>query len=250
MGDPCGKTYLRNAANDAWISVAVGSGTGSGGGSVSGDYIPEDGWVEIDDSLTYGSATTFTATGDLTATFQKGTKLKFTQNTTKYFYVVSSVYADPTTTVTITGGDDYSLENAAITTPYYSYVENPAAFPEWFNYTPTTTAQPQLTISSVVIDYAKFSIRGHTVYVNLSSTFTLGGSGNPNVYITLPVEANNTCRWCASGFSNGKTTYAASACGFTNAGTPDYLTIRNYDAGNWGTGAGKYFRVTAIYEME
>lgn len=37
MGDPCGKTYLRNAANDAWIGVAVGSGTGGSGSGTSFD---------------------------------------------------------------------------------------------------------------------------------------------------------------------------------------------------------------------
>jgi len=35
MGDPCGKTYLRNAANDGWITVAVGAGVSGSGGATT-----------------------------------------------------------------------------------------------------------------------------------------------------------------------------------------------------------------------
>ena len=240
-----GKLYYRTAAG-AWASVAVGGGSG---GSATGDYIPEDGWVEIDDTLTYASATTFTATGDLTTTFQKGTKLRLVQTTTKYFYVVSSAYVDPTTTVTVTGGDDYSLASAAITDPYYSYIENPGGFPDWFNYTPTLTASGSMTVSSPTITMAKFKIAGRQVFVNARCSFTLGGSASNSIYATVPVE-------CAANQSSGQATCldgSASEVGYVIYGyaTPgDYFMIRRYAAGNWSTGAGKLFTLSINYEME
>jgi hypothetical protein len=41
------------------------------------------------------------------------------------------------TTVTFTGGTDYTLANATISDPFYSYATNPQGYPTYFNYTPT-----------------------------------------------------------------------------------------------------------------
>ena len=68
-----------------------------------------DGWWTRSETWTRLSNTTFRVSGDLTAVFVPGTKIKVTQTSTKYFYVVSSSYSSPNTTVTITGGSDYSL---------------------------------------------------------------------------------------------------------------------------------------------
>jgi len=98
-----------------------------------------DGWVPDGGTWTYASASTFTVPTNLTARFGKGTKLRLVQTSAKYFYVTSSSYGAPNTTVTMTGGADYTLANAAITSPYYSYQETPQGFPNWFNYTPSIT---------------------------------------------------------------------------------------------------------------
>lgn len=90
-----------------------------------------DGWQEANETWTYASATTFTISGDKTGKYKKGDKIKLTQTTVKYFYIVSVSYSSPNTTVTVIGGNDYSLANAAITSPYYSKVDNPHGFPEY-----------------------------------------------------------------------------------------------------------------------
>jgi hypothetical protein len=101
--------------------------------------IPIAGWVE-DTGWTYASATTFTKAGDFTAIFRKGTKLRYKQGGAyKYAYVTASSLAAGTTTITCTGGSDYSLANAAITDAAYSHIENPEGFPLQFNYTPVWT---------------------------------------------------------------------------------------------------------------
>lgn len=106
---------------------AAGLGTGN-----------QTGWTSHPDTWTYASATTFTVADDVTGTFTKGTRIKLTQSSTvKYFVVVDSSHSAGTTTVTITGGSDYTLANSAISDVFYSYQANPQGYPDWFNYTPT-----------------------------------------------------------------------------------------------------------------
>jgi len=96
-----------------------------------------DGWAADTKTWTYVSATSFKISGqNVTSQFPVGTKIKLTQTTDKYFYVTSSTFSTDTT-VNITGGSDYSLANAAITSPMYSYMDTPQGFPTEFNYTPT-----------------------------------------------------------------------------------------------------------------
>lgn len=94
--------------------------------------VPENGWTPAGETWTYASATTFTISGDKTGKYQKGDKIKLTQTTDKFFSVIGVSYSSPNTTVTVTGGSDYSLANATITSPYFSKIENPQGFPPSF----------------------------------------------------------------------------------------------------------------------
>jgi len=102
------------------------------------------GWQEANETWTYASATTFTISGDQTSLLAKGIKLKLTNSTVKYFYVKSSSYSSPDTTVTVTGGSDYTLADTDITSPFYSYEENPQSFPNGFD----CANRQHLTVSS------------------------------------------------------------------------------------------------------
>lgn len=93
----------------------------------------EDGWTELPYTLVYASADdptfTFTVAGvDLSTVLTPGTRIKLTQTTAKYF-IVTKVAFSTNTTVTVYGGTDYDLANAAITSPYYSRAKAPAGFP-------------------------------------------------------------------------------------------------------------------------
>lgn len=90
------------------------------------------GWQDPGETWTYASATTFTISGDKTTKYQKGDRIKLTQTTVKYFVVVNVVYSSPNTTITVTGGTDYTLANAAITANYYSKDASPVGFPGIF----------------------------------------------------------------------------------------------------------------------
>ncbi len=127
------------------------------GATVSFNFVPTlfsalaqfDGWIPFSEAATYATASTFTVTGlDLTSIISKGDKLKLNNTTLKYFYVTGVSFGGGDTTVTVTGGSDYSLANAAITSVYYSKLETPNGFPDWFSYTPSFTgfsANPTMT---------------------------------------------------------------------------------------------------------
>ena len=93
----------------------------------------EDGWVVAGETWTYASVDdptfTFTISGDKTGKYSAGMKIKLTQTTVKYFIITKVAYSSPNTTITMYGGTDYDLVNAAITSPYYSVVKAPQGFP-------------------------------------------------------------------------------------------------------------------------
>jgi hypothetical protein len=113
MGDPSGKTYLRNAANDAWISVAVGSGAGGGGGGTSFDTdfygtasadtsCAASTYTKINfDTATRDNNSEFNATTDKWVCATDGTYvinagLRFTANATGYRIVFIVIDGDTT----------------------------------------------------------------------------------------------------------------------------------------------------------
>ena len=176
------------------------------------------GWINDSNTWTYVSASTFTISGDQTTIITKGTKLKFTQTTVKYAVVVASSYSAPNTTVTIQVNTDYTIANAAITLPAYSYAVNPQGYPGWFN-----LAAPTWTLSTIddgaggQPTTAKFriSIEGNTVLARCEGTGTKVAT---NWYFThnggnLPAPANITASvknafgscnaWWASNDFNG-----------------------------------------------
>lgn len=117
---------------------------------------------------TYASASTFTVAGDQTSVYTVGARIKLTQTTVKYFVVTASSFGGGNTTVTVTGGTDYSLANAAITSPFYSYVAAPQGFPGWFNFAPAFTGISSDTST------ARFTVVGRvcTVHMGLAGTST------------------------------------------------------------------------------
>ena len=189
------------------------------------------GWL-LSSGWFYVTSGTFAVAGDFTALFPSGTKLKLTQTTVKYFYVTSCSYSAPNTYVNITGGSDYSLTNAVITSPYYSYASNPQGFPPFFNYTPVWTATvsaPSLgngTISGL------FSINGRlaTIYITqVMGSTTSFGSGIYNW--SLPFASNYHLTGSAFELDNGVAYYTGVTMG---GGTTSSLSVISHAGGsNW-----------------
>lgn len=171
------------------------------------------GWTVETETLTYASATTFTVSGDVTARYRKGTKIKLTQTSDKYFYVTASSYSAPNTTVTITAGSSYTLTNATITSPYYSYQENPQGFPQRHNYTPVlsnTGGSPAIGNGTLL---GQFSMeRGFCsafIYFSVGSTTNVGTG---QIKLSLPLAESSDITMRSRGI-----------CSLLDSGTNSYI---------------------------
>jgi len=202
-----------------------------------------DGWTDDTAATwTYVSATTFTVTGDRTAVFSKGTRLKLTQTTVKYFVVVASLHAAGTTTVTITGGTDYTLANAAISANSYSYAANPQGYPGYFNYTPTLTgwsADPGVTL-------AKFAVVGNQCWITIATN--VGTSNATSVSCTLPITCVTAQVVPCRGQDNGVNMTAPAKFNFPAASA---TATANKDLANasWTASGNKFFQVQGFYDI-
>lgn len=137
-----------------------------------------DGWQPAAGTWTYASATTITVPSGAASLYQKGDKIKLTQTSDKYFYIVS--VADEL--LTVTGGSDYTVANAAITAPYYSKIENPQGFPAKFSFTSTVGGFSDYASNTIY-----FKIKGSIITVYNASA--AGTSDATTVTFSLPVTA-------------------------------------------------------------
>ena len=149
----------------------------------------ETGWIDVSETWTYASATTITVPSGATSKYQKGDKIKITNNSaTKYFYIVS--VAD--TVLTVTGGSDYTVHDSAITSPYFSKIENPQGFPQYFAWTPTVSGSGSMTYGSVTISGARFCLKGKTCLWYFNATGTIGGTTNSYMTHTVPIAGSSS----------------------------------------------------------
>jgi len=166
-------------------------------GKLSGNGL--DGWIYDTDTWTYVSATSFKISGkDVRYKFPRGTKIKLVQSgSTKYFYVVATNYSADTT-ITITGGSDYTLDSATISGQAYSYAAAPQSFPQWFNWTPTFTG-----FSTVPTGIHKFSVIGSTCFANIrensgtsnSTDFAISAPITPREMAYFPIRLMDNSAW-------------------------------------------------------
>ena len=91
--------------------------------------IGADGWIDPLENWTFssadGSTGIITVPTDATLKYQPGMRIKLTQTTVKYF-IITVVTA---TLLTVNGGTDYTLANAAISANFYSPMKAPFGFP-------------------------------------------------------------------------------------------------------------------------
>lgn len=213
--------------------------------SESGKLQPDyDGWRKISETLTYASASTITIPGDWTGKYQVGDKLKITQTTAKYFYITAVSYSSPNTTITVNGGSDYTVANAAITLPYYSKAENPQGFPSSFAYTAT-----HVGFSSNPSFLSRFSLRGNVVTLFYSTS--ANGTSNATTYtITLPITAktitNKVWKNLAQVVDNG--TIALGVVYVASAGTTAILR-KDIAETNFTNSGDKRANFTVLYEI-
>lgn len=150
--------------------------------------VANDGWISDTNTWTYASAGanygTFTISGNVTSIFTVGLKLKYTNSSLKYGVVTSSTYSAPNTTIKVQGGTDYILANAAISSPKYSFADQPNDFPSAFYDTSLTPTG----FSAQGTYYNRFTTKGRLCY--LWHHYTALGTSNATTYtVPLPITA-------------------------------------------------------------
>lgn len=97
---------------------------------------PASGWNSANETWAYASASTITVPTDATTKYAVGDRIRLKQGAGYLYFSVTAVAA---TLLTVNGGSDYTLANAAITANDYSRTNNPLGFPSVFNIAPTWT---------------------------------------------------------------------------------------------------------------
>lgn len=206
-----------------------------------------DGWVDTYETWAYASATTITVPAGAASRFAVGDKIKLTQTTVKYFYVTG--VAD--TVLTVTGGTDYTVANAAITSPYYSHA-NPVGFPDWFNYTPTSYATGGgATWASVSAVISKFKVEGRQVTWILKLLGTL--SAADATYLTIvgvPINRAGSGAGVCLGSGKAMDNNGPSSGFISWDGTNQaQIIVYKYNQATWGQNVNSGVDAVLIYEI-
>ena len=171
---PTGATATTQSSNDNSTKLATTKYVNS----------DRDGWFATSDTWVYASATTFTIAGvDRTTQLTKGTRISYNDGSVDYG-VVGAVTFSTDTTVTLIANNQYSIANATLTAPRYSYAANPQGYPTWFGYTPTYTGYSANPSSAVY----RFRVIGTECYLMIREA-TNGTSSLSTKTYSLPVTA-------------------------------------------------------------
>lgn len=115
----------------------------------------------------------------------------------------------------------------------------------WLTYTPTVTASGSMTVSSLVVNDAKYRKTGTTVELWLSLTMTLGGTASSTIYATLPI--NNIGYDGTTTFTNFTYDSATVVSYGLFANTSTLQFAKDLTAANWGLGPTKQVRTNFSY---
>ncbi len=204
-----------------------------------------DGWVDdTATTWTYVSATSFKVSGsDVTTRFTKGTRIKLTQTTVKYFVVTSSTFSTDTT-INITGGSDYTLANAAISVNYYSYMANPRGYPGWFAFTPSLTGFS----GTPTVNVARFMVIGNTCFIKLDAT---GTSNATTAGFTAPISTTSQTNndMIAQGVTNNTVSVAQPGDAYLSGAGTTWAVFRDSTGTAWTNTGTKAFRVYGSFEF-
>jgi hypothetical protein len=138
-----------------------------------------DGWNQVSDTWTYASANTITVPSGAASLYQKGDKIKITQTTPRYFVIT----AVTDTLLTVYAGSDYTVANAAITSPAVSHEATPMLFPDYFSYTPTGIAATNVTLTG------RYRTSGRQCFARIKATFS--GAITFTTMPSLPITASS-----------------------------------------------------------
>lgn len=154
--------------------------------------VPNDGWIATSwASLTRTGDTTFTTSTDVSAILRKGHKLRFTDTTTKYLCVLSATFGSGVTTITTIPTSDYALVGNP-SAVYYSPIESPAGWPEYFNFVVTYNRTTTNYTNAPTTVTALYQCRGNMLAYNVVYLQDAAPGGAGSAQFTIPVTPVGT----------------------------------------------------------
>ncbi len=209
-----------------------------------------DGWISDTNTWVFASATSFTISGvDATAYLPIGTLVSYNDGAVDYG-VVATVSFSTNTTVTLISNDDYTIANATLTAPRYSYDVRPQGFPSGFTFTNTAThtgfsANP----TNLLYRYTTIS---RTCFMTIVQV-TAGTSNATTKTLTIPVTARNITfyAWGAANriaVDNGVTLTGASRAQILANGTTVALST-DMAVGAWTASGSARYNFSIFYEF-
>jgi hypothetical protein len=211
-----------------------------------GPMFPRDGWIPVYDTWTYASATTINVPTNATLLYQKGWGIRFKQGGAyKYAYIVTVA----ATLLTVTGGSDYTVANAAITD--IAVCPNPGSafgFPDWFTFAPTVggfSANPTTTMY-------RFCVNGRTVIFPFRQG--VAGTSNATTFtMTLPITPANPTngQWFMSliPVQDNSAFLTSPGIAVVSGGSATMDLYKTIAFGAWTNSGTKSASGTAIYEF-
>ena len=152
----------------------------------------ESGWTVAPGTWTYASASRINTSVDMRTILGVGDKVKYTQTSNiKYGYII----AITATYIDVTGGTDYTVASATITSPYYSHQESPLGFPQVFNYAINITVEAGSTSPTYYGKVGTFQLIGKRIVGNFhcyNYSGGTGGNGTGLLLIQMPILPNYT----------------------------------------------------------
>lgn len=202
---------------------------------------PTDGWITTSATLTYASATSVTTSGSVIA-YPKGTRVKFTNNSTTFYGIVASTSGS---TINFIPNNDYAVNNSAISNPFYSYQINPQGYPGWFNYTVSWggfSVNPSGGIT-------RFAGVGTICFVEINEPSN-GTSNSTSLTFTLPVNAGQTLFIIATPFvvDNNAAQTSPGRIDLTS-GSTTAVAYKTLAEGAWTSTSGKNVITNFFYEF-
>lgn len=199
------------------------------------------GWTSVTGTWAYASATTITVPSGAVSRYQKGDKIKLTQTTDKYFYIIG--VAD--TVLTITGGDVYTLTNATIINPQFSRLVSPIGFPTKLGAGTATWTTTGTAFTNQPTGTLYFTIMGSkcSYFTTFLTNATSGGTG---VFIATFTAGYLPPVSDAAGLALNITTFV-SGSSFTQGSVNNVIKIFKYD-GTAIAGNNNYFVVNGSYD--
>lgn len=205
-----------------------------------------DGWQPAKETWVYASAYTFTVAGvDVTDKYPVGTKIKLRQTTFKYFYVVDNAFSTDTT-ITVIAGENFTIANAAITEPFYSYATTPQKFPNGFTLPdPVWTTSGNPFTNDPTGFAGRFTMQGQAVQVWAGAKAANPNGGTGNYIMTFPANILPLVGGYAGGYA--KRAGSVTIFGFLNVADNE-IRVYKYD-GTELVGNDHFFGGTGVYNI-